>query len=321
MTLAMPIGSVKLPTAIKSQPNGAVDPVLLSWIEEARKGSTDLRFKMADLSARSMRAWHAHLTAVYGLDIRTTGRYRDLPGQWNIFGGAQARYRPCSLAEYNAAASTNRKTWPMADYTASTGQPAPGRATCARLLGVTIPDSTYWIKPSNLAMAAVPGTSNHGFGCADDLAEYINGVLQTSIRPSTLQILYATGHMFGFVWSTTTETWHVDWANGDVLTAATIAYEGGSQTPPSDPVYDEDMPTLYRDHRYGNVFLVNGDVTTVGPELFDSLQARKVPLVVGVHDQSLISFMRKSMIKMGQLLPSGETGYDPFIAPPDLQGS
>lgn len=250
MTLAMPIGKVKLPTVIKSQDNGAVDPDLLSWIEEYRKGSTDLRFKMADLAARSMRAWHAHLAVTYKLDIRTTGRYRDLPGQWNIFGGASARYRPVSLAEYNAAASTNRKQWPLNDYTASTGQPAPGRATCARLLGVTIPDSTYWVKPSTLAMAAVPGTSNHGFGCADDLQEFLNGVGLTSIRTSTLQILYATGHLFGFVWSTTTETWHVDWANGDVLTPATIAYESGPTppvpTPTPTPVDSDLVITIYK---------------------------------------------------------------------------
>lgn len=89
-------------------------------------------------------------------------------------------------------------------------------------------------------------------------------------------------------------------------------------TPPN-PVYDDDMATLYRDSRYNNVFLVNGDVTTVGPNLFDSLVARQVPVVVDTHDQSLISFMRKSQIKVGQLVQSGTPG--PFNAPADLQGT
>lgn len=88
--------------------------------------------------------------------------------------------------------------------------------------------------------------------------------------------------------------------------------------PPVPPVYDDDMATLYRDTRFHNVFLVNGDVTTVGPQLFDSLKARGVPLVVDAHDQSLISFMRKSHIKTGQLVPSATPG--PFDAPTDLVG-
>lgn len=237
MTLAQPNGKANLPTIIKSQPNGAVDTALLSWVEEGQKS---LIYLMADLPARSMRAWHAYL-AGKGLDIRTTGRGRTLAQQWQIFGGSQARYKPVTLSEYSAAPAANRKTWPIADYISSVGLPAPGRATVAHLLGVTITNSVYWIKIKQAnggypSTAAVPGTSNHGFWCADDLAEYVNGKLLGSIRASTLQVLYASGATFGFTWSTASENWHVDWAHGDSLTQATIDFEGGTPAPAPGPV-------------------------------------------------------------------------------------
>lgn len=318
MTLSQPNGKVVLPSVIRTQPNGALDPRLLTYVELSRKDSTDLRFKMAELPARGMRAWHAWLTK-QGLDIRTTGRYRDLPGQWYIFGGGDARYKPATLAEWTAAAPSNRKTWPYANYIApGTGLPALGRAEVARILHVTIPDTNYWVRFRG-AMSAVPGTSNHGFGCADDLAEYLNGVLLNSIRSGTLQVLYASGATFGFCWSTSSENWHVEWMMGDNLPQAVLDYEnqqnpGHPEPPPTppplpQPVYDDEM-RLYRDTRYQNVFLVNGDVTTVGPNLYNSYATGGVPLVQDVHDQSLFSFMRKSGLKRAQLVRD-QSSVDP----------
>jgi hypothetical protein len=85
---------------------------------------------------------------------------------------------------------------------------------------------------------------------------------------------------------------------------------------PEPPVYDEDMGTLWRDQRFANVFLVNGDAVTVGPGLYDSLVARGVPVVVEVHDQSLIAYMRKSKLTMAQMVSTGVGGT--FTPPPDL---
>lgn len=308
MTLVQPHGTVVLPTAIKGQPNGAVDPALLNWVEEGNKA---LVYLMADLPARSMRAWHADAFK-RGIVLFTTGRGRTLAQQWQIFGGSQARYRPTSVAEWSTTPTASRKNpWLTAD-----------RNAVAADLGITIPNSAYWIKiDSKLATAATPGTSNHGYWCADDLAEIIGGHL-VGLSPSTLQYLYGSGARFGFTWETASEDWHVCWMMGDVLPQAVLDYENPSTPPPTPPgpVYDEDMPTLYQDSRYKNVFLVNGDVTTVGPNLFNSLAFRGVPVVTDVHDQSLISFMRKAQIKMSQLVASGTPDLPPFNPPPDLQG-
>lgn len=252
----MPIRPVTLPTAIKGQINGAVDASLLRYVQH---NQTSLIYWMAELPARSMRAFHAAAKAE-GLNLTTSGRGRTLSMQWSIFGGSQARYKAVSLSEYNAAPPSNRKFWGAVDYTSSGGQPAPGRASVAKTLGVTIPNSSYWIKvgPPYPATSAVPGTSNHGFWCADDMAK----VDPTGVKPylpfnsADLQILYRLGPLFGFHWETLKENWHVHWTNGDQLTAATIAYEGGAPVPPTpipptpspgpvDPDYDDDeMPIV-----------------------------------------------------------------------------
>lgn len=308
MALVQPHGTVKLPTAIKAQPNGAVDPALLSWVEE---GNKSLVYLMATQPARGMRAWHADAFK-HGITLFSTGRGRTLAQQWQIFGGSQARYRPTSVAEWNTTPSDSRKQpWLLAD-----------RNAVAAELGITIPNSSYWVKIDRaFATAAIPGTSNHGYWCADDLAEIINGHL-VSLSASTLQYLYGSGAKFGFTWSTSSENWHVDWMMGDTIPDAVLAYEQGPPPHPPTPVYDEDMPTLYRDLRYQNVFLVNGDVTTIGGNLYNSLVARGVPVITDVHDQSLVSFMRKAQIKMGQMVVTLPINPDlpVFNAPGDLQG-
>lgn len=255
----MPIRPVTLPSAIQGQTNGAVDANLLRPVQ---KNQTALVWYMAELPARSMRAFHA-AAAAEGLFLTSSGRGRTLSQQWGIFGGNQARYKAVSLAEYNAAPSGNRKFWGAADYTTPAGQRAPGRVSVANTLNVTIPNSSYWIKvtlPSGVypATAAVPGTSNHGFWCADDMAK----VDPTGVKPylsfniADLQILYRLGPVYGFWWETRSENWHVHWGNGDQLTAATIAFEGGVPVPPTpnpptpspgpvDPDYDDDeMPIV-----------------------------------------------------------------------------
>lgn len=76
----------------------------------------------------------------------------------------------------------------------------------------------------------------------------------------------------------------------------------------------------YRDKRFGNVFLINGGVTTTGGNL-----AAAVPgaIVTDVHDQSLISYMRASHLTMAEMVPAGplpgDDPYPPFNPPADLR--
>lgn len=247
----MPIEPVKLPTIIAGQNNGDVDPALL-WTVEADKTST--YWLMAELPARGMRAFHAAAMSA-GIVLGSTGRGRTLSQQWTIFGGSQARYRPTDVTEYNATPSSNRKFWGLVDYVAPSGLKAPGRGTVSKLLKVLIPNSSYWVKIQQPnggypATAAVPGTSNHGFYSADDLAEFVNGVMLQSIRAATLQWLYANARRFGFAWELTSENWHVHWIMGDVLPQAVLDFENPYPAPvphPPEPPVDSDMMiTIYK---------------------------------------------------------------------------
>lgn len=243
MALSMIIIKPNLPSVIKTQPNGAVDPSLLAIVDKP-----GLTWEMAELPARGMRALHAAATTA-GIDLRSTGRGRTLAQQWQIFGGSSARYMSVDLFDYSAAPLANRKFWPFADYTSGAGLPAPGRASVASLLNVTIPNTSYWIKietsPGHYpSTAAVPGTSNHGFWCADDLQEYVGGIGLPSIRSSTLQWLYGNAQRFGFAWELASEIWHIHWINGDVVPQAVLDYENPPDPPTPVPVPEPTPPPV-----------------------------------------------------------------------------
>lgn len=63
----------------------------------------------------------------------------------------------------------------------------------------------HWLKPGKAA-AAVPGTSNHGWGLAVDVA---------NIGSHKLEWLTAHAHEFGWSWELPTEPWHLRYIAGD----------------------------------------------------------------------------------------------------------
>ncbi|NDB81328.1 MAG: hypothetical protein EB127_01060 [Alphaproteobacteria bacterium] len=64
----------------------------------------------------------------------------------------------------------------------------------------------YWLKKGQ-AGAAVPGTSNHGYGIAIDL------VMHTAV----LDWLLKNAAKFGFSWEDQSENWHIRYVLGDAL--------------------------------------------------------------------------------------------------------
>lgn len=158
---------------------------------------------MVGIVARSMRAFHA-AAAKEGLVLTSTGRGRTYAQQESLF---RSRYTTTrTVYKYvNGLPVYQTKTW--------LGQ--------------------VWYQKPGTAMAAVPGTSNHGWWISDDMAKLVNGVA-TAFNSADLQILYRLGPTFGFMWESTSENWHVTWTNGDSLTAATLAFEAGDK--PARPV-------------------------------------------------------------------------------------
>jgi hypothetical protein len=80
---------------------------------------------------------------------------------------------------------------------------------------------TWWLKRGN-AMAASPGTSNHGWGLALDAAWWVETGGKWAIKAVTSNKL-AFGWLeqnvesHGFAWNNRTEAWHLEYAAGDAL--------------------------------------------------------------------------------------------------------
>lgn len=137
-------------------------------------------------AARSMRAL-AYAARQAGFELTHVGAYRPYDRQRDLF---LQRYVPYEL---------------------------PGRPT-------KIWDGvTYWQKPKT-AMAAVPGTSNHGWGLAIDLAEKKNGKT-VSLGGECLSWLLANASRYGICWEAQSEPWHVRLFTGDKIPQAVLDFE------------------------------------------------------------------------------------------------
>jgi hypothetical protein len=83
----------------------------------------------------------------------------------------------------------------------------------------------YYQRPGT-AMAACPGTSNHGWGLAVDTGEEIDHDAGTeSLDAETLAWLVVNARRFGFWWEVQSEPWHIRYCTGDAIPAAVLAYE------------------------------------------------------------------------------------------------
>jgi hypothetical protein len=310
---SMPIVSTKPPDVIAAQPNGAVDERLLEVVD--RNGYL---WKMASKPARGMRAMHAAIKRDLGVTLTSTGRGRDLPGQWLIFGGGQARYRPCSIEEFEAAKRRDRelvKFWPAGE-----------RAKVALLLPtVTIPEAEHWVKiqfpnGSFPATAAVPGTSPHGMWCADDLA-MPDGPDKNS-GPDTLpghvvQWLFEHEQEFGFAHGSRSENWHVQWVAGDTMPAAVLAYEasigvfvserGGDG---STELQEEDMTKAIKLADNDAIFTASGGVASWinDPEDYGRLVTAK--LAPPIEQVEIIDRLTLSALRLVGAIPPGFTAGD-----------
>ena len=92
-----------------------------------------------------------------------------------------------------------------------------------------------WFQRPGTAVAAAPGTSNHGFGLAVDTGEEIDGDAGTeSIDRATLEWLIANEFQFGFSHELQSEAWHIRYCSGDQIPAAVLAYEGGVDMTPEE---------------------------------------------------------------------------------------
>lgn len=154
-------------------------------------------FTMVPPAARSMKALTAAAKAA-GFKPTATGVYRSYAAQVTLF---RARYSQTELA------GRPTKTWQ---------------------------GKTWWQRP-HTAMAATPGTSNHGWGLAADLAEK-RTVGLVPVTASFVAWLCANAFTFGFSAEDQSEVWHWRYVAGDNIPAAVLAFEAGTTVKPARPV-------------------------------------------------------------------------------------
>lgn len=163
-------------------------------------------FKMTPRAAAALKALIGAAVQA-GFDVRATGTYRSYAQQERLF---LSRYTTEELA------GRPTKTWN----------------------GVK-----YWQKP-NTAMAATPGSSNHGLGLAVDFAEERDGDPGVeSVSTRFVEWLCANAARFGYSAEHQSEPWHWRYVAGDRVPAEVEAFHAGSThvagpapvTPPPPP--------------------------------------------------------------------------------------
>lgn len=173
--------------------------------------------RLHHLCARAWNALVADAWASVGLPLTYTygGTYRSYAQQETLF---RSRYDP-------AGTGGGCKTW----------------------------DGVRWCKKSSkLATAAVPGTSNHGWGLAIDSAwdkDLSDGLGPDDAAGITSHPgwswLLANAERFGFSWELQSEPWHLRYVTGDAVPAAVLAYEQPAPPPPVIPPPSERMVDMF----------------------------------------------------------------------------
>jgi LAS superfamily LD-carboxypeptidase LdcB len=202
-----PVVAVKMPADLSGFRNGRLGPCHLVPVTLAQQGVGSLHHLAA-------RAWRALIIAAHvdGHTLTATS-IADL-------------YRSFDQQERTFFA---RMTKPYNPYTCTT--------TTRRYQG-----ETYWLR-RGMAPVATPGTSNHGWGLAVDVALVVNGKVVAVYQSAAWTWLTRNAGRFGFSWEfgrTATqpggrEPWHIRYVAGDDIPADVLATEQFLGIPPLTP--------------------------------------------------------------------------------------
>lgn len=189
--MSLPVVPVRRPASLNGALNGRLSASILTLVP-GQAGGAGVR-----LCAPAARSWRALCAAAlddgHVLKVATHGRsYRPYVEQETIF---RARYTPHSLW------APRRRKW----------------------------QGAWWSKKPGVAAAAVPGTSNHGWGLAVDCGEESDGDGGTeSLDAGTLEWLIARAGRLGWSWEIQSEPWHLRYFAGDHVPLAVLAFENGA---------------------------------------------------------------------------------------------
>lgn len=200
--MAFPVRAVVEPAALRGQVNGRLDASILRETPGQAGGPGVLLLEPAT------RAWRA-LTAA----AKQAGHILKISGPLSA-------YRPYADQE-----RIFRERFTL----------TPVSSTSRRWNG-----QTWYLRPG-YALAAVPGTSNHGRGLAVDVGEERDGDQGTeSIDQGTLGWLLANADRYGWSWEVQSEPWHIRYVTGDHIPAAVLDWENRNRPAPPPPEPEDD---------------------------------------------------------------------------------
>ena len=202
--MALPVTAVVMPADLINASNGNLATPPLTAVDFPGRGQGRLHVN----AWRAFRAMANACLVATGMVLTVTSvadAYRSYKNQLTAF---LARYEPVSATTYYLTSKSKRKHWPN-----------------AKNLGYS---SNYWRLKPGYAMVAVPGTSNHGWGLALDIAIVLNGGVAGVYNSACWQWLLANAAKYGFSWEAQSEPWHVRYTAGDNIPQAILDFE----TPP-----------------------------------------------------------------------------------------
>lgn len=125
--------------------------------------------------------------------------------------------------------------------------------------GSKVWNGVRWYQKPGTAMAAVPGTSNHGWAAAVDVGEERDSDSSAeSLDNATLSWLLNNEERFGFFHSVgPSEPWHIDWFPGDAIPAAVLEWERSQGT---GPRMEDDMDIFLRGEK-GEIAIMSANTT------------------------------------------------------------
>lgn len=229
MSYTLPINNtVVRPSTSKDYENGKFPASALVQVPNVMT-----KCLMDRTAARAFEAMFALAIKMIGHIVKDVGDFRDFQEQITLFvdkgPNTPGRYIPVTKTKYDSIPAEHRKIWSQA--------------------GLYGYNSVYWIKNYAKfgywpATAATPGTSNHGFGLALDVAEeYDNDPAPDPITEVFVGWLCVYAPKFGIYASLKSEKWHWQYIRGDNIPQAVLDYESDNGNG------DEDMELISREKR------------------------------------------------------------------------
>lgn len=262
--MAFPVRTVDKPAVLAGQVNGKLDPAILVATPGQAGGPVVLLVEPAG------RAWRALCAAALaaGFVLKATSAsdsYRSYDNQDRIFLARFTTVRP--------AGSTIMRSWH---------------------------GKTWWLKPG-CALAAIPGTSNHGLALAVDTGEELDGDAGTEhLDDATLAWLLAHELDYGWSHEVQSEPWHLRYFTGDAIPAAVLAYEAGTH---HDPHPNPEAPPVVPDQEANPMLLFKAPGGSICLLAHGKIVVIHGPNPTEEQDQQLLLLMAGLPIEARNIIP------------------